>query len=85
MNIENSGSRSEKPTLDKINHALHRLSFVDRIGNHRFGSCGQTYSRAGFLAWYAVRWVCVVWIDDDICIDDVLFKPDKSCGVSCDL
>src|SRR3546814_19818501 len=67
-----SGCSSDVCSSDLIDHALHRLAFVNRVRDHTFEPRRKSDRLQGFLRRYAVRGISIVLLDNDVLVDNLV-------------
>src|SRR3546814_386609 len=72
MDVKHFRTLRKVALADQIDHALHRLAFVNRVRDHTFEPRRKSDRLQGFLRRYAVRGISIVLLDNDVLVDNLV-------------
>ncbi len=70
MGVQHPGSGWEEVLPDEIDQALHRFTFVNRVGHHALQPGTQTNRGIGLFRGHAIDRIGVVLFEDNIVLGD---------------
>jgi len=80
MRIEHLRSFGEESLLHQVDHALHRLTLIDRVGDHRLGPCGEANRLVRLGTGDAIGRIGIIIEDDNLVVAHHATELDQLCA-----